>query len=1520
MPYEKGGRADKSGNKYEIKWVIYLILRVIEEKIYSVTLEALGEDEQGVDVWINNFDDTKEGQQCKGRNGSEEKWTIGSMQSHNIFKNWKFQLERDANNKVALVSPLSCSLMVDLIDRAKNTDENCEYFYKSQICGSSKRFEQFYKDYLEAMGLNIKNDNDIIKSVDYLKRTFYKQQSDSQLKDIILDKIRLLLVGDEYKIYDTFVSIVVDENILGKKITNTIICKLLKEKDIKFKNLALDKRILPRIRELNSEYRKFFVNIKGELIERKEFDLCKRAIDLGESIIIHGKAGNGKSGCTEAIMDYCEENLIPVIAIKLDKRIPTGNTEKWGQDLGLPASIVHCLHSISKDEKAVLILDQLDALRWTQAHSRDSLLVCTEIINEVTKINAERDKKISIVFVCRSYDLENDNNIKALFESNKNIDTNISYQKIYVDELASKEVEQIIGEKYHRLSNKLKNILKTPSNLYIWTKLNPDKEYHECYSTNHLISEWWKQLQEGCREVNLEVRDVVDIKKNLVKRLDKLGRISIIKKALGNINENALFYLSSNGFLLVESNCISFTHQSILDYFLAEDMLNKYYDGESVDNIIGLKVNQTPSRRYQVQMLLQNVVEIDSQDFISIGEKLLASENIRYYIKHVFYEVLGQVDNIDEVIERFILLQCEDEKNIKYLIENVFMGHSNYLEVLRKNGILDKWINNNDKKDIVFNLLSSISLSFNTDDINFIKKYIFKLEDDDRKFARCFHNDINCDSDEMFDLRIKFYERYPYMCETWIDYKKMFKECEIRTIKYLELLLKNNIRNREREIYRYEELLDETSDIILTKGKEILSILLQYVPCEFKENIIYSKWSAKYGYKNNLERTCIQIIKKANRAVILNNPQDFFDIYREYMGKGFPLFNEIILSSLINFPDIYSDNIIQYLCEDFDKNIFDETSGNKSKLLLVEELIRKYSSSCSEDIFSLLESKIIQYKSPKIKEWYLNRIEYNKHNKGERVYWSFWGDLQVVLLQCLQYKRMSEKAKKLLSVLKRRFKDVPNIYVNLGTHSGSIKSPISGKVLSNKDWRLLLTNRKLERKKNHSWKTVKGGFIESSIQQYSYDFSSIVAAEPERMINLVLGIQNRINEEYINSLFNGIARSSNLQKVSIKLLEKIIIKYKPNNNETERAMDICLIIRNGKDVNWSQEILDILKELAIKHKNPELGKPVVTNNEDKEMKTFDMLESNALNCVRGCAARTIGDLLWKNNKLYYQFKDIIDKLTQDVNPAVKLESLYALRAVYDIEREWAAEKILNLYEQDYRLAGSRKSGEIFFLLYPKYRKRVLEVIQKCYSSIDKQLVQVGAYNLVKMYILKNEFYDEISNIDGITKEQVQTILETAILYFNNKEYNDISKAIILKFSSSEFDLEFPISKLFYENKIDLERDKEFLLEVMNGNLGRRTIYAFTDYLEENSKSMVDYKDIILSISYNLINNDYKERHNYYSTGDEISKLIVQLYDETSIASNPELNKIAQSCLDIWDLMFEKQIGSIRILSEKILER
>lgn len=1228
MPYEKGGRADKAGNTYEKRWVIYQMLKVINEELYSVELEAIGEDEKGMDLWVTYPDGSREGQQCKGRNGSKAEWDISSLKSRNIIKNWKKQLDRCNSNMVSLVSPLSCPNLIDLIDRARNTNNNPNDFLEYQIKNSNEEFIKFFNSYCSELNLNPEVDKDLCKIINYLSRTIYNAFPDSSLKDIIYEKINCLFIGDKNDIYRCFEDLILEGNILGKPVTNSYLLEYLKKNKIQFRNLSLDTRIAPRIEELNNEYKETFIPINEKLINRNEFKTCIDNIKDGKSIVIDGKAGIGKSGCAQAVILFCEDNRISHLAIKLDKKIPHGSAEAWGKDLGLPTSIVYSLHSISINENAVIILDQLDALRWTKAHSRDALIICSEIIRQVMNLNLERKKKISVVLVCRTYDLENDPNIKSLFINTNKEKKSVDWVRISVKEFDEDIVKNVIGEGYTKLSKKLKQVLKIPSNLYIWQHLDRKKTYDEFSTADQLIFEWWKQILDRCEENEVDQVNVKKTKTDIINKIDKYGMSYINCMQLDDSDTTtSLKYLTSNGIIMVINNMVSFAHQSILDYFSVEKMLRNYFDGESIINIIGPKEMQTPEKRYQVQMLLQNIEEYDICKFIDAGKQMLESSNVRFYVKYVFLEVLGQCTSIDSDIKKFILEYCQKEEFVNHIIDDVINGHPIFVQLLLENGIMDKWMQDNKKRDIAINLMVSICPQYYNDDLKFIKKYAFISKECDQNLFRCFSNKIQDDTDDMFELRMEFYKHYPEMICYYIDFKKMFKKCDLRAVRIIEFLLNHKIKNNGRSIYRNEEeLLDENSEIMISNSNEVIDRLLPYIPQEKEYYKIYRNWDGRDFYSRGLERTCVVIIKKANTALINKNPEDFIERYKEFMGKGYIIYNEIILSGLEKLPAAFSNYVVNYIAANLNENIFDKTSGNEDELDLVKAVLRKHTIYCSDDTFLLLENKIIHYIDPKAKKWYEDRINYNKQNKnGNTVYWSFWGDMQLALLSCLPTNRMSLQAKELLKVLNRRFENIKSRYIHSIGHSGCVKSPISGKKLNNKQWLQILTNKKVNKKGHSAWIEVKGGFIESSIEEFSSDFLNVVSAEPERFINLVLNCHRDIAENYIDSLFNGVAFSKKLNDVSTNLLEKMILKYR-YNYKSYRAEYICYIIKEKENANWSQDIIDILNDIAINHSNPNNDKPIVTSNKDNDMKSFDMLQSNAINCVRGNAAIAIGQL------------------------------------------------------------------------------------------------------------------------------------------------------------------------------------------------------------------------------------------------------------------------------------------------------
>lgn len=370
MPLEKGGRADKMGNRYEIRCIIYEMLKVLREVNYSIVIEALGDDEIGTDILVTDFEGRKEHQQCKVRNASKEYWSVADLNSRNILNSWKKQLERGDNREVALVSAVGCSYIVDLHNRALNSTDRPKDFYEYQIKTGSKEFRNSYMDFCNGMGLKVDETMDVAKSVDFLRRINFKQMSEYALQENISQEISFYFVTDRERVYDALVTMVIDSDIYGKEINASVLREYFTKQGIHMRMLDGDKRILPKVEAVNKEYRDSFKSLREGLIHRDEFEECIDAINNEQSFVISGNAGYGKSGCTEAILNYCEKENIPYIAIKLDRRIPHGNSEIWGKELGFPSSIVYALNVISKDKPAVIVFDQLDALRWTQANSR----------------------------------------------------------------------------------------------------------------------------------------------------------------------------------------------------------------------------------------------------------------------------------------------------------------------------------------------------------------------------------------------------------------------------------------------------------------------------------------------------------------------------------------------------------------------------------------------------------------------------------------------------------------------------------------------------------------------------------------------------------------------------------------------------------------------------------------------------------------------------------------------------------------------------------------------------------------------------------------------------------------------------------------------------------------------------------------------------------------------------------------------------------------------------------------------
>lgn len=227
---------------------------------------------------------------------------------------------------------------------------------------------------------------------------------------------------------------------------------------------------------------------------------------------------------------------------------------------------------------------------------------------------------------------------------------------------------------------------------------------------------------------------------------------------------------------------------------------------------------------------------------------------------------------------------------------------------------------------------------------------------------------------------------------------------------------------------------------------------------------------------------------------------------------------------------------------------------------------------------------------------------------------------------------------------------------------------------------------------------------------------------------------------------------------------------------------------------------------------------------------------------------------------------------------------------------------------------------MFFRLYSKYKERILAIIQKCFETDDKRLVQIGGYTICEFYIRYNEFGTVIHNMEQLSEEQINVILNMAVVYLKYDEYREISKNIILRYRNLDIDVEFPLGSMFYDNLVDVERDLEFLKAIMKSKVSRRMVYTFVHYLEENAYTVIDYAEVIIALCESILSESKEELERQWGTERGISKLIIALYDETANSDKEIEQKIAEKCLELWDVMFEKQIGQVRDLSRRLMNR
>lgn len=1533
MAFEPGGIADKLGNRYEGRWVARQLLRLLNEEIQFVAVELIGPDEYGVDLRVIEKDGTRQLQQCKARFSRYKSLTIAALRTKGILEYLKCHLSRDSKQEFVLVSAIPGRALADICDSARNSNDNPNDFFQYQIQEVGKERRTIFHDFCDALELDPNKEDELKTAFDYLKRTYIEFYPDSrETKNDLLTRAGFLLTGEPETAISVLLTYTQDDKYRRPIYADELRRYLADKYKIYPKHLEHDQRLVPAVEELIEQFSESIRPklIGGKIIPREETSKIIESIDKGQDVVVHGTAGNGKSGVLYELVGYLNKKNIPYIPIRLDRRIPNKNAKQFGEDLGLPDSPAFSLNGlVGDDRKGVLILDQLDAVRWTAAHSSVAMDVCWELLRQIRSLRRS-EKKITIVFACRTFDLENDPEIKSLVEETREQ----SLIKIPIKEFTDEQLEKIIGSDFTSLTNAQKRILSCAQNLAIWITLKMDGTLPEFRSTTELMRRFWENRRKVLKqEAEIYPEQMDAFLKPLLDYMENNGAISAPTSIVAH-NPSTRDALISFGILQKSANRISFCHQRYLDHLIAERLLQKIYQSNgSVIDWLGTKSTQSLFRREQLRQVLTMLSDETPIKFYNTVRELLESSDVRFHLKHLILELVGQLSRITGNIGSHFLGLFNDEYWSEHIQKTVFVGHQPWLSYLLAEGVIQELLDSSDEQrsNRALWLLHSVSENVPDQVADILTPYLDESGDWSERILNTICWKEVDDSKRMFELRLKLAKKG--RMKDFIAWESLSVKYPLRAIQLLEAILSTwNAKDEEVKTHKrtwYDQELNTLRSAVKQHPIKTWDLLMPHIVR--LTNIRIDNYEVRLAMwednrlfrieETSFAREVLGLVKLAGRTLAFSQPARLISRIHSLNQSTSSVIQELIIESYAHLPAGYADTGIDWML------------GNSSRFRLGSgylepewnpaiRLIKALSPHSSNKSFQRLEDTIIHYHAPDEKQ----NAKDDLKGWHDGYFYHYWGRTQYLLLPALDAQRIQPSTADLIRVLNRKFEDYPkDRFLKGGASSGGmIGSKLDPNLdkISDKAWLRIVTSKKIPEQNIHNWIQIDPGHVlTTSISQFASSLSRITKRYPERFGQLVLQFPDNVHAKYVSSILSGLRERQPGTEVPepekdawkparVETIEDVLDKYESGDDQ-ESAMSFCRLIADRADENWSDKTIARLVDYACDHPDPETGKLHIHCNVNCEKASVEILFQNTINCVRGVAAGAIGRLLWVNKDRLEQVKTGIESLVSDPHPAVRMAAIEAIMPVLNIDKDLAVQWFCNACKDDLRVPASPRVLPFFNHTVPSHVNQVGPIIKQMVLSPQDDVSKEGAKQVTARQLFHGLFEKEFVRCLKGTVLQRMGVANAVVSLLYNSNYSGKCQELLWQFMNDpEKDVRDELRGVFRNSSLLEElQSVELVKEYIRSNTFADDPSNFIMYLKDFTGSLIPLADVVFVICDEFSTtlkdktSDNSSRYSYLVS--EISSILLRLYEQ---AQGEQSLQLASHCLDIWDIFFENRIG------------
>lgn len=1529
MSLEPGGFTEKIGNRYESSWVAFQLLKLLDEKISYVQVEPIGPDEDAVDVIIGNLDGSREHHQCKIGDRSSDAWTLATLQSKQLLTKG-FQHILSGSQSYKVVSRIGFRLLEDICESARNSTDSSSDFFEYQIKNISPDRLKLFNELCNRLSLDSSNLDDLNKVFQFFKAfeitQFNEDDVDIALFTLIAEKLVYQPPSHLVHFLQTYP---VKCGKLRTRITSHMLKADLEIHHFSFKTYPGDPHISAVIATLNDEFDHSIEPylISQQNIQRAEFSTTLDTVNNNPITIIKADAGVGKSAFLLDLKKHFVRSGTIVLPIRLDRRVPEKNLDQFGKDLGFPYSPIACLEKYGQGQEIIILLDQLDALRWTALHSSNALDICIKMVKEILLLRQYANTNIKIIMATRNFELEDDVRLRNWI-SELNSDVKQIELKLFESDQIKPYISQF--EEYEQLSNEQKNILKIPLWLGIYMDLANDLGCAPKFTTKldlikFFIDDRFKQLTDSH---GFPTADSENFFNEIINLMNQANKLSVSSTQLSNGSLEIKKAMISVGLLSEQNREISFRHQAIYDYEIGKKLYS--FGLNSAEQFImelGSRNQQTLLKREHLRYALAMLYEADERAFCNCIEVVLFHSEIRFHLKSLVFSTLRHIENFKAPLKKLINKIIADPDLEPHFIRLSCSGCPTLVQFLSENHYLSDWLDKDgDMQSKALELLSSVSDKTPNLLINQLSKFVNQSPEWNQKIYNCLCWNMKNDSDELFDFRIQLIKAGTN--GHYIFWDDLTKQHPLRALYLLELIcneeLHTRLNSREKWTDYDTECIEKLAE---SHSQDVLKIFLPFLDQYFSEPLIEDfdafKWSEEYAARTSLEtfiyKALFNLISKASQNMALQSTE-LFQLLSPFKKNQNLIFNRIFANTLLNLDIKYADEVVEWLLDNSTHKFKLGNDNEEPVWKLAGKLIEKFSPSCIQDNFECLQSTIYHASSDYDLDHIKRRLEATRRN----YYSPFWGITQYYLLPKLDTSRISNQTAQLIGVLNRKFEKYTDddFCSKINSWGGFVTSPIKTHI-SNKAWKKLIISDPNKFNTNR----FKKDCTEASIHHFSNTFRSVVNAEPKRFAEFSLSLPTHIHQDYINALFSGLSEN-NIDQVPehlkeqwapcpINLIEQVIDHF----TRTDYSRELESLIASRVQL-LSQKYIALLEDIAKSSHDPKSNKLNIyrTGHPDEldEISSKDLF-GNTINCTRGRAYRSLAQKFWSDEAYALSHKYLIENALNDEHAAVRMATAYLLLPMYNYDHTYAFQKFIELCQKDIR--NTLSHGYYYYFnnaFRSEFKEPFMTLVKMMLDSPYQDVRKEGHKQIFARWLLNGLFEEEVRQ--GFESKNHESLFGYAsvinqILGDDTKGYDPLKMKHIFDIlvNSENEEILKKMGKFFNQKFWSKRYAREFFEIYVHSKALNHNVYNILHSIEQSSMNMAQFSELIIIMIQNILKLKTQDLVSHLDT-DAIMRVIKQLYDQ---AENDKDDEALDYCLDMCDELLASNHSFIRNMTDKL---